>query len=105
MRDRKSVMIVIYDLPTLTSTQRRDAQIFRKKLLANSYVQLQESVYVKLLRNTSSTDSETAIVRELAPTEGVVQVLPMSLQVFQNMRTLNGIGFDMKRFADDLVFL
>lgn len=105
LHDRKSVLIVIYDLPTLTSMQRRDARVFRKKLLENSFVQLQESVYVKLLRNTSSTDNETAIVQELAPQEGSVQILPVSLQVFRNMRTLTGVGFDMKLFADDLVFL
>ncbi|MDO4838730.1 MAG: CRISPR-associated endonuclease Cas2 [Clostridia bacterium] len=104
MRDRKSVLMVIYDLPTLTSEQRRDAQKFRKKLIASGFLSLQESVYVKLLRNASGADSEVAAVQQLAPREGVVQVIPMSLQVFQNMRTLTGEGFNMKVFADDLIF-
>ena len=43
-------------------------------------------------------------MQKLAPPEGVVQVIPMSLQVFQNMRTLTGEGFNMKVFADDLLF-
>ena len=105
MRDRKSVLMVLYDLPTQTTVQRHDAQKFRKELLAHGYLALQESVYVKLLRNTSNTDSEVEAVQKLAPQEGMVQVLPMSLQVFQAMRTVTGVGFDMHVFADDLVFL
>lgn len=104
MRDRKSVLMVIYDLPTLTPQQRRDAQKFRKKLIARGFLPLQESVYVKLLRNASGADGEVTAMQKLAPPEGVVQVIPMSLQVFQNMRTLTGDGFNMKVFADDLVF-
>ncbi len=105
MHDRKSVLMVIYDLPTQTSDQRRDAQKFRKKLLATGFLPMQESIYVKLLRNASGTESEVAAVQKLAPQEGNVQAIPMSLQVFQSMRTLTGDGFNMKLFADDLIFL
>ncbi len=99
------MLLVMYDLPMQDAAQRREAQSFRKKLLAYGYRQMQESLYVKLLRNISGTDSEIEAVQKIAPKQGVVQVLPLNLQTFRTLRTLTGDGFDMGLFADDLVFL
>ncbi len=97
--------MLFYDLPVQTAEQRREVQKFRKEMRRRGFLQLQESVYVKLLRNTSSSENEIAAVRKLAPQDGLVQALPMSLQVFGGMRALIGSGFDMKLFSDDLLFL
>ena len=44
-------MIVFFDLPVLTSKQRRDYREFRKFLLKSGFLMLQESVYCKLVQN------------------------------------------------------
>ena len=42
-------LIVFFDLPVKTAKQRKDYRQFRKFLLKDGYLQLQESVYAKLV--------------------------------------------------------
>ena len=48
MQDRRGVVMVFYDLPMGTSAQRRHYTVFRKHLMREGFVQMQESLYVKL---------------------------------------------------------
>ena len=105
MNDRRGVLLLFYDLPVLTASQRRNAAQFRKRLLKLGFTQVQESVYVQLVHNESALKAELLKIKSFAPKDGLVQVLPMSLQTFQGMQTLCGQGFNQNRFADDLVFL
>lgn len=98
-------MTVFYDLPVETSAQRSAYHAFRKALMAEGYIRMQKSVYVKLLRNTSGAAAEIKRVRSHAPGEGNVSVLPLSLGAFREMVTVLGDPFRMDIFADDLVFL
>ena len=41
-------VIVMFDLPTLTKDNMRDYRRFRKFLLKNGFIMLQESIYTKL---------------------------------------------------------
>lgn len=47
-------VFVMFDLPTETSVHRKAYRDFRKYLLVNGFIMLQESVYVKLVLNTTS---------------------------------------------------
>ena len=40
-------ILVMFDLPTETSEERRDYRKFRKNLIKNGFIMMQESVYVK----------------------------------------------------------
>ena len=44
-------VLVMFDLPTETSLQRRNYRKFRKTLIKNGFIMMQESVYVKLAMN------------------------------------------------------
>ena len=44
-------ILVMFDLPTETSEERRDYRKFRKNLIKNGFIMMQESVYVKLVMN------------------------------------------------------
>ena len=49
MRDRKTVLLVIFDVPMKEKTQRRRYRELRKFLLSGGYSMVQKSVYAKLL--------------------------------------------------------
>ena len=49
-------VLVMFDLPTETSIQRRNYRKFRKSLIKNGFIMMQESVYVKLAMNQGSAD-------------------------------------------------
>ena len=41
-------ILVMFDLPTETSEDRRNYRKFRKNLIKNGFIMMQESVYVRL---------------------------------------------------------
>ena len=49
-------ILVMFDLPMETSEERRNYRKFRKNLIKNGFIMMQESVYVKLVMNQGSAD-------------------------------------------------
>lgn len=50
-------VMVMFDLPVLTSSQRKEYRQFRKHLIQNGFVMIQESIYCKLVQNANAADS------------------------------------------------
>ena len=101
MQDRREVLIVLFDLPSVTKGERADAARFRKELLKLGYTALQKSVYIKLLRGTENKRIEIENVRNAAP-DGNIYFLPLSLNVFKKMKSIKGFQFDFSFFSDDV---
>ena len=105
MRDRKCVMMVMFDVPAEGKNERKEYAQFHKFLIRSGYVRLQKSVYVKLLRSSESISGERARVREYMPTDGSIGILPLSLACFNAYEALQGEAFDRSVFADDVLFI
>ena len=60
-------LIVFFDLPVQTAKQRKDYRLFRKFLLKDGYLQLQESVYAKLVVNDGIAAAAVARLRKNRP--------------------------------------
>lgn len=103
--NNRSVMMVFYDLPTETRADRRRYAEFRKELIRSGYIQMQKSLYMKLIRNTENNISEMRKVKSISPTQGTVQVLPLKLEDFLALKTVSGKGFDAATFTGDIVLL
>ena len=82
-------MIVFFDLPVLTSKQRRDYRDFRKFLLKSGFLMLQESVYCKLVQNPVVADVLQTNIRNNKPEEGLVQVLRVTEKQYSKMELVN----------------
>ena len=83
-------ILVMFDLPTETSEERRDYRKFRKNLIKNGFIMMQESVYVKLAMNQGSADLVVKSIRKICPEEGIVQVLQVTEKQFSKMEFLVG---------------
>ena len=105
MPDNRGVILLFFDLPSLTKEQKREYAAFRKKIKREGFTAIQESVYVKLLRSTSLLKKETEKVKDFCPADGSVLVLPMSLDVFSRLTSLTGENFDMELFANDTIYV
>ena len=46
-------IIVFFDLPTLTYKDQKEYRLFRKLLINDGFVMMQESIYTKLALNTT----------------------------------------------------
>ena len=51
MRNRFLRIILFFDLPVETASQRKAYAFFRKRLLTNGFIMLQKSVHRKVLTN------------------------------------------------------
>jgi CRISPR-associated endoribonuclease Cas2 len=83
-------IIVFFDLPVLTREDRHRYSVFRKFLIKNGFIMLQESVYSKLVLNLSSRDAVIFNVKKNRPPEGLVEVLTVTEKQFSKMEIITG---------------
>lgn len=83
-------VIVFFDLPVMTTAQRREYTRFRKYLLKSGFVMQQESVYSKLALNTTVAQRIAENVRKNKPVEGLVQMLTITEKQYGRMENLVG---------------
>ena len=83
-------VLVLFDLPVVTTSQKREYVRFRKYLLKSGFVMQQESVYSKLALNTSVAQRIAENVRKNKPKEGLVQMLTITEKQYSRMELLVG---------------
>ena len=90
MRNRFLRIILFFDLPVETASQRKAYALFRKKLITNGFLMLQKSVYTKLVINRQSMELEINKVKSSLPKEGLVQILTVTEKQFTRIETILG---------------
>lgn len=83
-------VIVFFDLPVITGTQRQAYTRFRKFLLKNGFMMIQESVYCKLALNTTVVHGIVDNVYKNSPAEGLVQLLTVTEKQYAKMEYIIG---------------
>lgn len=83
-------IIIFFDLPTLTVKDMLEYRRFRKFLITNGFIMMQESIYCRLVLNNNSTKLlRTQIIKNL-PSKGLVQMLQVTEKQFASMEYLKG---------------
>ena len=83
-------VIVFFDLPVLTESNRREYRTFRKFLIKSGFMMVQESVYCKLAQNNSIADIMVDNIKKNKPPEGLVQVLRVTEKQYNKMDFIVG---------------
>ncbi len=83
-------VLVFFDLPVETKEERRAYTKFRKFLLRNGFLMLQESVYCKLALNTTAVNAIVEQVHKNSPAEGLVQLLTVTEKQYAKMNLIVG---------------
>ena len=83
-------MMIFFDLPTETPTDRKNYRRFRKTLIKNGFIMMQESVYCKLLITPSAADAVAKVIRAGKPPSGIVQMLTVTEKQFSEMEYIVG---------------
>ena len=83
-------VVVFFDLPTETAEERRDYRRFRAALLKNGFFMMQESVYSKIILNTTAANVIKETVRKLKTGKGLIQMLTVTERQFENMEFVLG---------------
>ena len=83
-------ILVMFDLPVGTESERKNYRLFRMYLIKSGFLMLQESVYCKIAQNTTVADAIIANVRKNRPDDGLVQVLKITEKQYSRMEYIVG---------------
>ena len=83
-------VLVFFDLPTDTASDKREYRKFRKMLIKTGFVMMQESVYSKIVLNSTAKDMVLDIVRKNKPPVGLVQALTITEKQFAGIDFIVG---------------
>lgn len=83
-------ILVFFDLPVTTGEQRRNYTRFRKYLMKNGFMMMQESVYCKLALNGTVAKGIVDNVHKNSPKEGLVQLLTITEKQYAKMELIIG---------------
>lgn len=90
-------IIVFFDLPTETNEDKRAYRHFRKALIKDGFIMMQESVYTKLMTTPSVENSVKNLIRKNKPEKGIVQTLTVTEKQFSKM------GFVVGEYHSDII--
>ena len=83
-------IVVFFDLPVLTESNRRDYRTFRKYLIKSGFMMVQESVYCKLALNGTAVNAIVDNVHKNKPEEGLIQLLTVTEKQYAKMDIVVG---------------
>lgn len=83
-------VIVFFDLPTLSSEEKRAYIKFRKFLIQDGYIMMQESAYCKLAMNQNSANAMIMRIKHNKPSAGLVHVLTITEKQYSNIEMIVG---------------
>ncbi len=92
MRDRFVRTIVFFDLPNIYARDKKNYLKFRKYLVNEGFVMMQESVYSKLILNTQQSELLVERIRKQAPKKGLIQVLTITEKQYSQIEYIIGEG-------------
>ena len=83
-------IIVMFDLPTKTKDDRRNASKFRKNLINSGFVMMQLSVYYRLVNGVDMAHKYEQRVADFVPPYGQVRLLTLTEKQFSSMHIMTG---------------
>ena len=80
-------LIVFFDLPTKTKTDRKNYTRFRKNLLKDGFTQMQYSVYLRFCASSENAGIHAKRVKAALPPKGQVSILKITDKQFGQIQT------------------
>ena len=90
MRDRVMRTIVFFDLPNIYLKDKKNYLKFRKYLLSEGFIMMQESVYTKIVMNLQQSTLLLDRLRKHAPKKGLIQVLTITERQYSQIEYIIG---------------
>ncbi|WP_253197204.1 CRISPR-associated endonuclease Cas2 [Clostridium algidicarnis] len=87
-------VIIFFDLPTVTVDERKAYSQFRKFLINEGFIMMQESVYTKIALNPTTSRLIQDRIRKRKPPRGLVQMLIITEKQFSGIEYVVGSGQD-----------
>ena len=82
--------IVFFDLPNVYSKDKRNYLLFRKYLLNEGFIMMQESVYSKIVLNSQQSVALIERLKKKTPKKGIIQVLTITEKQYSQIEYIIG---------------
>ena len=82
--------IVFFDLPNVYSKDKKQYLLFRKFLINEGFIMLQESVYSKIVLNSQQYISLLERIKKNSPKKGIIQVMNITEKQYSQMVLIIG---------------
>lgn len=83
-------ILVMFDLPVKTGSQRREASQFRNFLLRDGYHMVQLSVYARICNGRDSVETHKKRIQAALPSNGSVRMLVITERQYSTIELLIG---------------
>ena len=83
-------LLIFFDLPTDTAKDRKRYREFRKLLINEGFIMMQESVYSKLTLNNSIANTTKDKIYKKKPPKGIIQMLTITEKQFSSIEYVIG---------------
>lgn len=77
--------IIFFDLPNVYAKDKRNYNLFRKFLINEGFLMMQESVYSKIILNSEQNKYLIERIKKHAPRKGLIQVLSVTESQYAKM--------------------
>lgn len=78
-------ILVLFDLPTMTSKQRKSAAKFRKQIMSDGFTMFQFSAYIRNCASMENAEVHIKRVKAILPDEGCVGIIKITDKQFADM--------------------
>ena len=83
-------ILVFFDLPTETKKERKVAQQFRKRIMADGFTMFQFSIYLRHCSSKENSEVHVKRVKSLLPEKGHIGILTVTDKQFGDMEIFFG---------------
>ena len=90
MRDRFMRTIVFFDLPNVYAKDKRNYNLFRKFLINEGFIMMQESVYSKIVMNNEQSSLVIDKIKKNSPKKGLIEVLTITEKQYSRIEYIIG---------------
>ena len=83
-------ILVFFDLPTTTKSERKDAARFRKEIMGDGFTMFQFSIYIRHCSSSDNASVHVKRVQSLIPEYGKVGILTITDKQFGDIKLFYG---------------
>lgn len=83
-------VILMYDLPNVTTDENKFYSIFRKAILKLGYIQLQYSIYSRVIQSKTLSEQHIAKLKKILPPKGNIRIFVLTEYQYQRCMVLSG---------------
>ena len=94
-------IIVFFDLPTNTKTERKHYAVFRKFLIKHGFSMLQFSVYARITRNHDDSEKYLSMIESNKPPKGDIRCLIVTEKQYEGIRLILGSNEAQEDYSDE----